>query len=399
MSILGKIFSFNAHDDSSGFSPYLGSILGNSRSVATKSTSLTLSAFFNGVDQLSTDIAKMPKAIYRKENGTRKKLNAHPANYLIATAPNDLMTAFDFWRVIVLLMLLKGEAFVQIHRNSITGEEEFFDILDNEKVDVLKSGMKLFYKINGKEVNSADILHFKGFTLNGIRGISVISFAASNLGIQLDSQKYSGEMYANRGLGYGVIETDKDVKNENKKKIVEGFTDKMNGKGPIKTAILDFGLKYKSISITPAEAQFLETNRFGIEDVARWLNMPVHKLKNLQNANFNTLEQQNIQYVVDCLMGWTAKIEAELNKKLFPKNNAFEDYTKFNEKIFLRGDSKSQAEYYTKMVYAGIISRNEVRELEDRNPVEGLDEVLTPVNMELMSHLLEMNKKEEKADE
>jgi len=173
----------------------------------------------------------------------------------------------------------------------------------------------------------------------------------------------------------------------------------MNGKGPIKTAILDFGLKYKSISITPAEAQFLETNRFGIEDVARWLNMPVHKLKNLQNANFNTLEQQNIQYVVDCLMGWTAKIEAELNKKLFPKNNAFEDYTKFNEKIFLRGDSKSQAEYYTKMVYAGIISRNEVRELEDRNPVEGLDEVLTPVNMELMSHLLEMNKKEEKADE
>lgn len=399
MSILGKIFSFNAHDDSDGYTPFFGFPTGNSNSIATKKTSLTLSAFFNGVDQLSTDIAKMPKAVYRKQNGVRNRLSAHPANYLIATAPNDIMTAFDFWRVIVLLMLLKGEAFVQIHRNSSTGEEEFFDIMDNEKVDVKKSGMKLFYRYNGDEVKSENILHFKGFTLNGVRGISVISFAAANLGIQLDSQQYSGEIYSNRGLGYGVIETDSDVKNENKEKIVEGFTKRMNGKGPIKTAILDFGLKYKSISITPAEAQFLETNRFGIEDVARWLNMPVHKLKNLTNANFNTLEQQNIQYVVDCLMGWTAKIEAELKRKLFPKDNQFDDYVKFNEKIFLRGDAKSQAEYYAKMVYAGILTRNEVRELEDRNPIEGLDEILTPVNMELMSHLLTMNKKEEKADE
>lgn len=399
MSILSKIFSFGAQDDTSTYSPFWGFGGGNSKSIATAKTSLTLSAFFNGVDQLSTDIAKMPKAIYRKTDRVREKLHTHPANYLIATAPNEIMTAFDFWRVIGLLMLLKGDAFVKIYRNAITGEEEFFDILDNEKVDVKKTDHKLIYAISGKQINSADILHFKGFTLNGIRGISVISFAAANLGVQLDAHNYGAEMYSKRGMGYGVIESDSEVKNENKEKIVSGFKARMNEPGAFRVAALDFGLKYKSIGITPAEAQFLETGRFSIEDIARWLNMPVHKLKSLTNANFNTLEQQNMQYVVDCLMGWTAKIEAELNRKLFPKNHPTDDYVKFNEKVFLRGDLKSQAEFYTKMVYAGIYDRNEIRALEDLNPREGLDEILTPVNMELMSHLLTMNKKEEQADE
>lgn len=398
MSILGKIFSFGAQDDTKPYQPFFG-FSSSQKSIATPKTSLTLSAFFNGVDQLTKDVAKMPKSIYRKVDNVREKLKNHPAAYLLSSAPNDLMTSFDFWRVIVALMLLKGEAFVRIHRNKTSGEEEFFEILDNEKVDVKKDKLKLFYKFEGKSINSTDIFHFKGFTLNGIRGISVISFAAHNLGVQLDTQEYSGEIYSNRGLGYGVIETEQDVDNENKRKIVEGFKNRMNEKGSIKVAALDFGLKYKSISITPQEAQFLETGRFGIEDVARWLNMPVHKLKSLTDANFSTLEQQNIQYVVDCLMGWVVNIEAELNRKLFPKGHPHNDYVKFSEKGFLRGDAKSQAEFYVRMVYAGIYSRNEVRELEDRNPLDGLDEVLTPVNMELMSHLLEINKKEEQADE
>lgn len=399
MSILGKIFSFGAQDDTGTYSPFFGFGGGNSKSIATPKTSLTLSAFFNGVDQLSADIAKMPKAIYRKTDRVREKLHNHPASYLIAVAPNELMTSFDFWRVIVLLMLLRGEAFVQIHRNTATGEEEFFDILDNEKVDVKKSGNKLIYTYKGEEISSADLFHFKGFTLNGIRGISVISFAAANLGVQLDAHEYGAEMYAKRGMGYAVIESESEVKNENKKKIVEGFKDRMAEPGPFKVAALDFGLKYKSISITPAEAQFLETNKFGIEDVARWLNMPVHKIKSLMNSNFNTLEQQNIQYVVDCLVGWTSKIEAELNRKLFNRNAMYKEYTKFQVKMLLKGDAKSQAEFYTKMIYSGIMTRNEVRELEDLNPIEGLDEVLTPVNMELMSHILKMNSKEENADE
>lgn len=400
MSILGQIFSFGAQDDTNHNGGFFGFGGGNSKSIANAKTSLTLSAFFNGVDQLSTDIAKMPKAIYRKTDRVREKLSSHPANYLIATAPNEFMTAFDFWRTIVLLMILKGNAFVQIHRNTTTGEEEFFDILDNEKVDVKKSKNKLVYTYKGSEnIDSSDILHFKFFTLNGLVGVSLLKFAAANLGVQLDAHEYGGEMYSKRGLGYGVIESESEVKNENKKLIVDGFKSKMAEPGPFKLAALDFGLKYKSIAITPAEAQFLESNKFSIEDVARWLNMPVHKLKSLTNANFNTLEQQNMQYVVDCLMGWTANLEAELNRKLFPKNHPTDDYIKFNEKIFLRGDLKSQGEFYTKMVYAGIYDRNEIRELEDRNPREGLDEILTPVNMELMSHLLTMNKKEQNADE
>ncbi|WKW47269.1 phage portal protein [Myroides sp. JBRI-B21084] len=397
MSILGKIFNFGAQSDTSQYTSFFG-FGGNSKSIANQQNSLTLSAFFNGVDQLSKDIAKMPKAVYIKTNRVREKQSTHQVNYLIATAPNDFMTAFDFWRVIVVLMLLKGEAFIKISRNKITGEVEFFDILDNEKIEIKKSKTTLIYTYESDEISSNDILHFKGFTLNGIRGISVIAFAAANLGVQLDTQMYSADIYSNRGLGYGVLESETDIANENKQKLVEGFKNRMSEKGPIKVAALDLGMKYKSISITPAEAQFLETGRFAIEDVARWLNMPVHKLKSLTNANFNTLEQQNIQYVVDCLVGWTANIENELNRKLFQKNTTYKEYVKFNEKVFLRGDAKTQAEFYTKMVYAGLMTRNEVRELEDLNPIDGLDEILTPVNMQIMSNLLENNNEKNNAD-
>ena len=398
MSIIKKIFSFDTDSVPSGFGSFFG-LSGNSRSVATPSNSLTLSAFFNGVDQLSKDIAKMPKSVYRKQNDKREKLTSHPANYLISVAPNELMTAFDFWRVIVLYMILKGEAIVKIHRHSYTGKEEFFEILDSEEVDVKKSGFTLVYTHKGETMSSADVLHFKFFTLTGIRGISLIKFAAHNLGYQLDAQDYAADVYSNRGLSYGVLESDKEVTNDNKKLIVEGFKSRMNEKGAVKVAALDFGLKYKSISITPAEAQFLESGKFSIEDVARWLNMPVHKLKSLQDANFSTLEQQNIQYVVDCLMGWVLNLENELNRKLFPKESEYDDYVKFSEKGFLRGDSKSQAERYVQLIYSGVMSRNEVRALEDLNPVEGLDDYLTPVNYELLQHMMKMNQKEEKADE
>jgi len=398
MSILGEIFNFGARGTSSGFMDFFGFAGPDGKSIATPKSSLTLSAFFNGVDQLSTDIAKLPKGVYRKTGDSRERIE-HPANYLMEVAPNELMTAFDFWRVVVIKMILKGETIVKIHRNQ-AGEEEFFEILENnEEVDVIKKNMKLYYVYKDEVLLSADVLHFKNFTLDGIRGVSVIKYAAHDLGIQLDSKKYSADVYTNRGLGYGVIESDSEVKDDNKKKLAEGFKARMSEKGPIKVAVLDFGLKYKSISITPAEAQFIESGRFGIEDIARWLNMPLHKLKSLVDSNFSTLEQQNTQYVVDCLMGWAKKIESELKRKLFPKDHPFEDYVKFNEKGMLRGDSRSQADFYTKMIYAGVFTPNEVRRLEDMNPIEGLDEPFKPVNMELLAHAIKMNKKEEQADE
>lgn len=363
--------------------------------VATAKSALTLSAFYNGVDQISNDVAKLPKAVYIKDGDSRNTLNSHPVNYLISMQPNEMMTAFDFWKVIVVLVIIKGNAFVRIVRNRVTGDVEQLLLLDNGDVEIIKDkkNHKVFYKVKEDTLHSADILHFKAWTFDGITGVSVIRFAARNLGVNLDGQEYISSIYKDRGIGYGVIESDQVVTAGNKKAVEDGFSAKMSSGDKFRVPMLDSGLTYKSITVTPAEAQFLETNKHGILEVARWLNIAPHKLKVLDNANFSNVYQQSIEHVQDSILPWLTRIEMELDVKFFGKD--YPDlYVKFNERMLLRGDLDSKRNYYSTMVYTGAMTRNEVRALEDLNPLEGLDEPLTPVNMELLSYLIDKNKKD-----
>lgn len=363
------------------------------KTVATPQTALTLSAFYNGVDQLSNDIAKLPKSVYKKEGDSRMRFTEHPLNYLISTEPNEMMTAFDFWKLVVVLVILKGNCFVLIKRDS-NGELLSLVIQDNSQVIVSRKDDKLFYTIKGDVYLSAEVLHFKAFSLDGITGVSVIKYAAHNLGVNLDAQEYASDIYSDRGLGYGVIESDKKVDNTAKKLISEGFTTKMSEKNKFKVPVLDEGLSYKAISVTPAEAQFLETNKYSVTEIARWLNIAPHKLKDLTNANYSNIQAQSIEHVQDSLLPWIMRIELELDRKMFSREDSEKMYVKFNEKVLMRGDSEARKNYLTQLVYAGIITRNEARALEDMNPLEGLDEVLTPVNSQLLDFMMKKNEKE-----
>lgn len=361
--------------------------------IATASSALTLSAFYNAVDQISNDIAKLPKSVFKKDGDSRERYADHPLNYLIATEPSSLMTAFDFWKAIVVQVILKGNCYVRIYRNGF-GIEEKLIIQDSYNVDVRHIDDELFYMIKGEVFLSSEILHFKAFSIDGIMGISVIKWAAYNLGVNLDAQKYASSIYNDRGIGYGVIQSEKKVDNDAKKLISEGFTKKMAEKNKFKVPVLDEGLQYKAISVTPEEAQFLETNKYSVTEIARWLNIAPHKLKDLTNANYSNIQAQSIEHVQDSLLPWTTRIEQELNRKVFARESAESLYVKFNEKVLLRGDLEARQKFYSAMVYAGIMTRNEVRALEDLNPLEGLDEPLTPVNMELLGFMIDKNKKE-----
>ncbi|MDM1345708.1 phage portal protein [Myroides marinus] len=395
--LLDKVFRPLESVSSSGFMDFFTGFGGGSKTIVTPKRALTIPAFYNAVDQLSNDIAKLPKAVHIKEGDHRRKYIEHPLNYLISTQPNPMMTAFDFWKLVVVLVILKGNCYVMVNRSN-SGVEESLVIQDNDDVKILRDEENnlLFYKIKKKIYASSDILHFKGFSLDGIEGIGVITWAAHNLGVNLDAQEYQRDIYSDRGLGYGVIESDKAIEVGNKKIISEGFTSKLNEKNKFKVPVLDEGLKYKPITITPAEAQFLETNKNSVVEIARWLNIAPHKIKDLSHGTYSNIEVQNIEHVQDSLIPWTYRIEQELDRKMFLHVGGQEEnqYVKFNEKVLLRGDSRARAEYLTKMIYTGIMTRNEARALEDLDPIEGLDDPLTPVNMEMMSYLLDKNKKE-----
>lgn len=354
--------------------------------VANSKTAFTLSAFYNGVDQLSNDIAKLPKSVKRKNGKNREDYGDHPVNYLISNEPNSMMTAFDFWKLIVVCMIIKGNAYARIIRNADTARIESFIHLDSDDVLVFEKDNKLYYTYKGETILGEDMLHYKAFSFNGKIGVSVITFAAKQLGISIDAQNYQQEVYKDRGLGYGVIESPTDVNPTNKKAIEDGFSSKMSGQNKFKVPLLDSGMQYKSISVSPAEAQFLESNKNGVLEVCRWLNIAPHKLKVLDNSNFSNMQQQGIEHVQDSIVPWTMRLEQETGRKVFSdadKNTG--SFIYFNVNALLRGDMDARKNFYTSLVYAGVMTRNEARALENMNPIDGLDEVLQPVNMQALS--------------
>jgi len=356
--------------------------------VANSQTAFTLSAFYNGVEQLSNDIAKLPKVVKRKNGKNREDYSDHPVNYLISNEPNAMMTAFDFWKLVVVRMIIKGNAYVEIIHNSVTGRIESFIHLDGQDgghVNVFELNNKLYYTYKGREISSENMLHYKAFSFDGKIGVSVITFAAKQLGISIDSQNYQSTVYKDRGIGYGVIESDLAVTSPNKKLIEDGFTSKMSSQNKFKVPMLDEGMKYKSISISPAEAQFLESNKNGVLEVCRWLNIAPHKLKVLDDSNFSNIQHQSIEHVQDSLLPWIMRLEQETARKVFTDEEKKFAYIKFNEKVLLRGDMEARKNFYTSLVYAGVMTRNEARALEDMNPMDGLDEILQPVNMQALS--------------
>ena len=362
--------------------------------LATQLTALTLPAFYNAIDLLSDDIAKLPKHVFQKEGNNRTKAKDHYLNYLLNVRPNAKMTPFVFWKTIETLRLLKGNAFVQKVYNQNTGRIESLHIRDNAKVQVLEDQDQLWYKYNGQMYSSQDFLHFIGFTLDGKVGCGVVTYAASQLGVSLEAQYYGQTIYKNRGLSYGVIETDKAVEDTNKKLISDAFTAKLNSGDVHRAPVLDEGLKYKSITITPQEAQFLEASQEGVIQICRWLNIAPHKLKDLTKANYSNIYQQSIEHVQDSVLPRVIAKEEEMNYKFFSAKELETFYIKMNVASLLRGDMDAKAKFYTSMVYAGIYTRNEVRELEDKNPIVGLEEPLQPVNMQALSIAMKLTQEQ-----
>lgn len=363
---------------------------------ATAQTALTLSAFFNAVNQISDDVAKLPKHVYEKTSRGRELVKT-PVNYLINISPNDLMTAYDFWKVCVATTILSGNAYARIYRDKNFEPVSFEFLGGDQEVAVYIKNDRLQYYNQGEWIDADDILHFKFFSLDGVMGSGVIRYAAASLGVSLDVQDFASNVYKDRGIGYGVIESDQTVTNDNKKAIEEGFSTKMASGNKFRVPMLDSGLKYKSISVTPEEAKFIETDKRGILEVCRWLNIAPHKLKVLDNANFSNIYHQSTEHVQDSILPWMVRFEQELQRKIYGKENP-DFYIKFNEKVLLRGDLDAKQKFYSTGVFAGYMTRNEVREYEDLNPLPGLDEPMQPVNMELLSHIIENHKKEIKDD-
>ena len=352
--------------------------------VAVNATSaLTLSAFYNGIEIITNDFAKLPKAVYQKKGSDRLKMSYHPVQYLISTKPNQYMTSFMFDKMMLQHAILKGNGYAYIERDNYTSQPNAFQLINQDKtpVTVIEHNDKLFYQFNGRTIAADDMIHVPGFSFNGITGISVITAAANSLGVALSSQEFGTDYYKAKGVGTGIVTTPKTLDADAKRRYAEALGSTLDRAGDWKMAVVDEGGQFQHLKITPQEAQFLATNKYGIEEVARWLNIPPHKLKSLENVNNSITENQEIQHVNDSIIPWKIKIEQEYNYKLFTDNEIEVGYyVNFDEGALLRADKATQATYFSTLVNNCGMTRNEVRAMLDMNALPGLDEPLQQVN-------------------
>jgi len=364
-----------------GFSSFFSTGNGTFSSMPYKKA-LTLTAVFNAIEQISNDIAKIPFSVNRKVGNNRESQPNHPAHRLISYAPNSLMTTFIFRKTMAISLLTRGNALAKIVYNSIGDPIETIFIDWGKVTDIrVKNGEKVFDVTGYGTLLASEVLHWMHFTLNGIVGVAPITYGAQQLGLAIEVQTYSATNFANKGVRQGVVESDKTI-TKGKDQIIAGVKKAFSEKDPTRVAVLDEGMKWKAITITPQELQIIETAKFTVEEIARIFNIAPHKIKSLQQSTNNNIEQQSLDHVSDTIQPYITNIEQEYSKKLFTqKENESGFYVRGNLAVLLRADSKARAEFYSRMVLSGIYNRNECRQLEDMN--EGpalLSEFLTPVN-------------------
>lgn len=231
-----------------------------------------------------------------------------------------------------------------------------------------------------------DAAHIKGFGGSRYWGMSPIRYHAETIGLGLAAKKYGSQFFGGGGRPSGIL-IDKtpnaigDVGKQHRTNLKSAWKEGGIGNGSGRTALLSGDLDYKAITISPEEAQFLDTQKMNRSEIAGLFNVPSHMINDLEKATFSNISEQAIHFVRHSIMPWVVRWEMELNRKLFTDMERRAGYyVKFNLAGLLRGTAKERAEFYHYAITDGWMSRNEVRLLEDKNPRDGLDEMLVSVN-------------------
>lgn len=358
-------------------------------------SALTYSAIWACVKIISEGIAMMPWRAFEKQNGIRQVAEGSALDGLLYRSPNDEMTSMDFRQALISSSLLQGNGIAEIERTR-HGDVAGMWGIDWQRVNPDRDRRgKLVYDImetNGSNsvLYAKDVLHLKGMGYDGLQGYSVTAYAKQCISLGLAMEQHGAAFFGNGALPGGVIEWgdateqpegwDSTAAKNMKKSWNNKHQGAAKGSG---VEILEPGQKFKAISISPNEAQFLESRKFGVNEVCRWFNVKPHKIADLERSTNSNIESQNIEHVTDTLLPWVTRLEQEADFKLFGKDTR--RYNKINMSALLRGDTKARQEFYKSMMDRGVYSIDEVRAFEDMNPLENGNGSLRLVPMNMVS--------------
>jgi HK97 family phage portal protein len=350
----------------------------------SESSALRFSGVYAGVKIISETLATLSLKLYKKTESGKEEANQDDLFYLLKDSPNDYQTSFN-WREIVQYNAIMGGNGVSVITRDARGQAINIRNYNSRIVTPLYLDNQLkAYKIEGIDspVLSQDVIHIQSMTKDGYWGVGLLEIALEAVGQGLAMQDFGSRLFKNGANMSGVLSHPSVLSDKARENLKKSVSSNYEGNyNAHKTMILEEGMKYERISITPQEAQLLEGKRFQIEEIARVLRMPPHMLADLSRSTNNNIEHQSLEFVMYCIHPWVKRWEQELNKKLLSNAKKKEGYfIKFNLDTLLRGDIKTRTEHYAQMLDRGVYSPNEVREMEDWNKREGGDSYRMPMN-------------------
>ena len=378
----------------SGYVFYMGG--SSAGKVVTERSAMQMTAVYACVRILSEAVAGLPLHFYRyRDDSSKEKAIDSNLYHLLHDEPNPEMSSFVFRETLMTHLLLWGNAYAQIIRNGKGEVVALYPLMPNKmQVDRDDSG-KLYYSYTrtdgeaGAEksgtviLSPRDVLHIPGLGFDGLVGYSPIAMAKNAIGLAIATEEFGSKFFANGAAPSGVLEHPGTIKDPTR--VREAWQSQFGGSGNSgKVAVLEEGMKYTPISISPEQAQFLETRKFQINEIARIFRVPPHMVGDLEKSSFSNIEQQSLEFVKYTLDPWVIRWEQSLSRALLSDDEKKRYFFKFNVEGLLRGDYQSRMNGYAIARQNGWMSANDIRELEDLDrltPEQGGDLYLINGNM------------------
>lgn len=372
--LISRFFQTRASPkNSSRFSPY-SFFFGTSSSGKTvnERTALQTTAVYACVRILAETIASLPFHTYRYTLNGKEKAIEHPIYYLLHSEPNPEMTSFVFRETLIGHLLLWGNAYAQIIRDGRGRVLGLYPLLPNKMIVNRNDQGQMFYQYqkDGQTylLRNYEVLHIPGLGFDGLIGYSPIAMAKNAIGMAIATEEYGAKFFANGANPGGVLEHPGVVKDP--ARIRESWNAVYQGSGNAhRVAVLEEGMKFQSIGIPPEQAQFLETRKFQINEIARIFRIPPHMIGDLEKSSFSNIEQQSLEFVMYTLDPWVVRWEQAIQRALFSDNEKRQYFVKFNVDGLLRGDYQSRMNGYAVGRQNGWLSANDIRELENLNRI------------------------------
>jgi HK97 family phage portal protein len=352
----------------------------------TSDSALRVSSVYSCVRILAETVAMLPLITYERLARGKRRASEHPLYALLHDRPNDFMTAYTFRETVQGHLALRGNAYIHVDYDGAGRVEELFPLRPDRLIQIVERDGRLMYQYQLPEAirwfTDAEIWHLRSLGADGRIGYSPVSLHRQGVGLAMAQEIYSARFFGKGATPGGVLEHPGQLSDQARTNLRESWEGTHGGLGRShKVAILEEGLKWSAIGMSNLDAQYIEGRKFQVTEIARMFRIPPHMVGDLERATFSNIEHQGLEFVIYTMMPWLVNWEQSILQTLFLPADRQRFFPEFLLSGLLRGDTEVRYAAYAVARQNGWLSANDIRELENMNPVEGGDTYLVPLNL------------------